>query len=65
MLVLARNPGQSIYICGKVIRVTVVRVLGNRIYLGFDAPREVDIVRSELVDDLGDDGDSANIKVEA
>ncbi|WP_197452414.1 carbon storage regulator [Rosistilla carotiformis] len=48
---LSRTPGESICIGGQVIRETLVRVHGNRVYLGFEAPREVEIVRSELLDE--------------
>jgi carbon storage regulator len=48
MLVLSRKPGERIVINDR-ITVTVLEVQGNRIRLGIEAPREVPIVREELV----------------
>ena len=48
MLVLTRRPGQSIVI-GDGIELVVVRIEGDRVVLGIDAPREVRVVRSELL----------------
>jgi carbon storage regulator len=48
MLVLTRRPGQSILV-GDEIEVVVVRVEGDRVVLGIDAPREVRVVRAELL----------------
>ena len=47
MLVLSRRIGESIVIDGG-ITVTVLKVKGNVVQLGFDAPKEVPIRRSEL-----------------
>lgn len=47
MLVLSRRPNQSIVIDGR-ITITVVRVRGNTVTLGIDAPREIPIHRNEL-----------------
>lgn len=55
MLVLSRKIGEQIIIGGQgsglpEITLTVVDVVGNhKMRLGIDAPREVPIVRSELV----------------
>jgi carbon storage regulator len=48
MLVLTRRPGQSILV-GDEVEVVVVRVEGDRVVLGIDAPREVRVVRAELL----------------
>ena len=48
MLVLTRRPGQSIRI-GDSIDVQVIRVEGDRVVLGIAAPREVPVVRAELL----------------
>ena len=52
MLVLSRKIGESIRIGedGR-IAVTVVQVSGNMVRLGIEAPREVPIVREELLTD--------------
>ncbi len=47
MLVLSRKLGQRILI-GDNIYVTVLDVQGERVRLGFDAPRNVSIVRKEI-----------------
>ncbi|MCC9600025.1 carbon storage regulator [Stieleria sp. JC731] len=47
MLVLSRKTDQQIHI-GDDITITVVRVEGNRVRIGIDAPRELRIVRGEL-----------------
>ncbi len=49
MLVLSRRPGESIVISDKIV-VTVLRLKGGGVQLGFDAPREVPILRGELVE---------------
>ena len=48
MLVLTRKPMEKLFI-GDDICVTVVRIEGGQVRLGIDAPREVAVVRSELV----------------
>jgi carbon storage regulator len=47
MLVLSRKVGEKLVIDGG-ITVTVVRIQGNRVTLGIQAPAEVKIMRSEL-----------------
>jgi carbon storage regulator len=48
MLVLSRKPGEKIVI-GNDITVTVVAVINNRVKLALDAPKQVPILRGELV----------------
>ena len=47
MLVLSRKEGQSIQV-GDHVRLAVVRVKGNRVKIGIEAPEEVSIRRGEL-----------------
>jgi carbon storage regulator len=47
MLVLSRKPGEEVIIASN-IRVTVLAIRGNRVQLGFSAPVDAAIVRSEL-----------------
>ena len=47
MLVLSRKAGQEVMI-GDDIKLTVVRVDGNRVRIGISAPRDVRILRGEL-----------------
>ena len=47
MLVLSRKNGEAIVIDGG-ITLTVIKVKGNTVQLGIDAPRDISIRRSEL-----------------
>lgn len=47
MLVLTRKMDQKIHL-GDDITITVLRVRGNTIRLGIDAPRDLRVVRGEL-----------------
>lgn len=50
MLALSRKPGQAIVLNG-VIKIYVLGIEHDRVKLGFEAPPDVQIVRSELLDD--------------
>jgi len=50
-LVFSRRPGQRFVVDGN-IEITVVRVNGNKVRLGVRAPLGVQIVRSELLDEV-------------
>jgi carbon storage regulator len=50
MLVLTRKLMEKLFI-GEDICVTVVRLEGGQVRLGIDAPRDVTVVRAELVPD--------------
>lgn len=47
MLVLSRKAGEKLVIDGN-ITVNVLRIQGNRITLGIEAPSDVKILRGEL-----------------
>jgi carbon storage regulator len=49
MLVLTRQPGESIII-GDDITLVVVSVRGRDVRLGIDAPESVSVLRQELKD---------------
>jgi len=51
MLVLTRKVGESIVI-GEGITVTVVDVKGDTVRVGVDAPREVKVQRSEVLEQI-------------
>ncbi|MGI6207298.1 MAG: carbon storage regulator CsrA [Anaerolineae bacterium] len=51
MLILTRRPGETVVIQGD-IKVHVLAVEGDRVKLGVDAPRDVPIVRQELLDEV-------------
>lgn len=48
MLVLSRKVGERVVI-GDSIVLTVVRVQGDRVRIGIEAPHEVPVMREELV----------------
>lgn len=48
MLVLSRKPGEKIQI-GDEVSVTIVRIGPNTVRVGIEAPRNMNIVRQELV----------------
>lgn len=47
MLVITRKTGESVIISDKV-EVSVLEVIGDKVKLGINAPREIKIIRSEL-----------------
>jgi carbon storage regulator len=51
MLILSRKAGQSIVIAGNIV-VKVVRVEGDQIKLGIQAPPEVTVHREEIQRDV-------------
>lgn len=46
MLVLSRKVDETITI-GNDVKVTVVRIEGDKVRLGFEAPRDIPIVRDD------------------
>lgn len=53
MMVLSRKKGEQVVVGGQVT-VTVLEVQGDRVKLGFAAPAEVPIHRSEVFERLRD-----------
>ncbi|HIX40828.1 carbon storage regulator CsrA [uncultured Desulfovibrio sp.] len=47
MLILSRRAGESIYI-GDNIRVSVLKIQGSQIKLGFEVPENVGVYREEV-----------------
>ena len=54
MLVLQRRTGQSIRI-GDDIEVVVLEVSGDHVRLGIAAPREIRVLRQELLSEIRDE----------
>ena len=54
MLALTRRTGQAVRI-GPDIEVRVIRIDGDRVVLGFDAPREIAVIRSELLAEVAEE----------
>lgn len=55
MLVLSRRPDEDIVIGDRIV-VRVIRVDGERVILGVDAPREVPVHRGEVWEAINGDG---------
>ena len=51
MLVLSRKKGESIVI-GDNIEISIIDIQGDTIRLGINAPREVQIYRKELYEEI-------------
>jgi carbon storage regulator len=51
MLVLTRHPHQVVMI-GRDIQILVLDVAGDRVRLGITAPREIPVLRQELLPTL-------------
>jgi carbon storage regulator len=49
MLILTRRPGESIQV-GDDIEISVLEIRGNQVRLGINAPTDVLVLRSELID---------------
>jgi carbon storage regulator len=49
MLILTRRPGESIHV-GDDIEISVLEIRGNQVRLGINAPTDVLVLRSELID---------------
>lgn len=49
MLILTRRPGEALNI-GEDVSITVLGVNGNQVRIGIDAPRDVNVVRTELLE---------------
>ena len=59
MLVLSRKPLQSIMI-GPDIKITIVKVERNQVRIGIEAPRDVTILRDELIEAAHSDSRSGS-----
>lgn len=51
MLLLTRKIGDSILI-GDSIQIQVVKIKGNQVRLGIEAPKDVKIFREEILDNI-------------
>ena len=63
MLVLSRKLDESIVI-GENITIKVVSIEKGMVKLGIDAPKEVSIIRNELLEDIKDANIAASKEVE-
>jgi carbon storage regulator len=53
MLVLTRKVGERVLV-GDKVAITVVRIQGNAVRLGIEAPPEMTVVREELAQSVGE-----------
>ena len=51
MLILSRNAGQSIVVDGRIV-VTVMRLEGETVKLGIEAPPDVPVHRQEVYEEI-------------
>ena len=65
MLILRRRVGERILIDGR-IEVTVLHVRGGKVRLGFSAPRDVRVLREEVLrsTEMPTDSPAGSIEVE-
>ncbi len=57
MLILTRRVGETVMI-GDEVAVTVLRVKGNQVRLGVNAPKSVSVQREEIFQRIKREGDS-------
>ena len=50
MLVLTRKPNESLLI-GDSIEIFVVKIEGNKVRLGINAPKYINVMRKELINE--------------
>jgi carbon storage regulator len=62
MLVISRKENQKIKI-GDDIEIVVVSIDKNQVKIGIEAPKEVQILRSELLEDIKNENIKANKEV--
>ena len=56
MLILTRRVGEKVMI-GDDVSVTVLRVKGNQVRLGVDAPKSVSVQREEIFNRMKSEGE--------
>ncbi|ADN09813.1 carbon storage regulator CsrA [Sulfurimonas autotrophica] len=61
MLVLARKTDESIVI-GENIVVKIISVENGVVKLGIDAPKEVSIIRNELIEEVKESNKAASLE---
>lgn len=58
MLILTRKPGESI-ILGDNIEIKVLEVSDSRVKLGIEAPRDVKVLRKEVISTIEENKEAA------
>jgi carbon storage regulator len=62
MLVLSRKQGESIRI-GENIELTIIEVKGDQIKVGIQAPKEIEIWRKELYEEIQSENNLATTEI--
>ena len=47
MLIVTRRPGEALKI-GDNVTVTIIRIKGNQVKIGIDAPKDIPVWREEI-----------------
>lgn len=63
MLILTRKDGQSIYLDDKV-EIKIISSTKGNVKIGIEAPKNMVILRSELIDDIKTNNSQASIPTE-
>lgn len=62
MLILTRRVGESLII-GQDIEVAVLSIKGNQVRIGIKAPKEISVLRQELIDERAQAADAVKTNV--
>ena len=54
MLILSRKADEKIVI-GEEVKITILSIQGSQVKLGIQAPQEVDIYRTEILEEMRED----------
>ena len=54
MLILSRKADEKIVI-GEEVEITILSIRGSQVKLGIQAPQEVDIFRTEILEEMRED----------
>lgn len=58
MLIVTRKAGAALFI-GDHIRIEILAIAGNQVKLGIEAPREIPVLRSEVLDTIRANAEAA------
>ena len=59
MLVISRKPGESLILSDN-IKITILSVGSDKVAIGIDAPRSINIIREELLETIQANRDSVS-----
>ena len=63
MLVLSRKKGETIKI-GDDIEITIVATANDQVKIGIQAPKNIEILRKELFEEIQDENKAASVSVD-